>query len=603
MAINRYTNPVQNSLEQYIPLPFSEMAQAGQFIQQRGDIAEQKRNEAEVGLKSAEALAPAYKDFINQFANDYNKESDAILTKSGLNSSDPEYKRSIDKLNLKFLGDPRLKTIAQGNALIKQNDADSSDLRKRGIKFLDPNKNFTGKDQNGNLVAPKGGPEMLHYDDLIHTALTEAASKIEQNGAIKTNKGNLNRGVQELNNQIGTNPDLIKGVQYLTQNGYTQEQAIKSIQSQIHDTANRMLVSDTDYGYLNYQLGLRKQAFEERKAAGQLPPELPFELQHYSKPITPNTNNNVGTTEVKSNLQKILDSGLDDKGNLRTDARTIEDNPENRLKYPNAIKKTFTVSGSGMGYGGSSYNELQIGSYNKDDVNMLKTARQMIGYKTGIGSAKEVFTKYQDMLKQFDQSSNDIISTDNLKINSAIAENVRRQISNGKVYTVDNGNLKLISKDKDIAALSKIDDSDIKGISSKNLGELSGYSQFTDKAGKTYYTPLSEQYQKRFLGSKAIENYTQDFDPKNIEEKTIPLGNGNNQKVFINPNASPINYRFKGVNGTLIPYKSNQNGKIISGGIFQTDKGYGLIPSSEIENNDSNSIMVNIADHNKIQGN
>jgi len=80
MALNRFSGQgVQNTLEQYIPLPFQEMMQAGQAYQQRGDAVEQKQQEVELGLSSMEALAGEHQKFRDSFVNDYRKKSTEIL--------------------------------------------------------------------------------------------------------------------------------------------------------------------------------------------------------------------------------------------------------------------------------------------------------------------------------------------------------------------------------------------------------------------------------------------------------------------------------------------------------------------------------------------
>ena len=118
-TINRYSTPVQNSLEEYVPMPMDMLFKSAAAIQNRGDAIEDLNNRTEFGLASTEALAPAYKEFINQYTNDYKTKAGDLLAKYNNNTSNPEFIRESKRLNTQFASDPRLQIIRQGNEQMK----------------------------------------------------------------------------------------------------------------------------------------------------------------------------------------------------------------------------------------------------------------------------------------------------------------------------------------------------------------------------------------------------------------------------------------------------------------------------------------------------
>lgn len=253
MALNRYSgNGVEQTLEQYIPLPFEELFKGAAAIQQRGDLAEQQREQVEVGLSSLETLASGHTDFKNKFVNDWRKEGLELLKKYP-NPSDPDYIRESRKLNLKFASDPRLQTIKQTNEFLKAQQEDARKLNITGTKYIDPNKGFTGVDQQGNLIVPTQNLRQVNYDKIIGERLDEAAKGMEQRGMKISNEWNIKGTNQSLKQQILSDPDLIDGVKYYMQQGLTQEQAIKTIGNYIDNVSTSRISSKNDYSLLEMQ--------------------------------------------------------------------------------------------------------------------------------------------------------------------------------------------------------------------------------------------------------------------------------------------------------------------------------------------------------------
>jgi len=609
MAINRYTTPVEQTLEKYVPVPMDSLYKAAEAIQERGDLAQQQVDQAQFGLASI-AANPYHQDFVSQYANQFKNKATELLDKYQGNTSNPEFIRDSKRLSMQFASDPRLKAVQQAKLAYDQKENIKKDLNMKGLKYVDTGLGYNGLDENGQISANVGDIKTTDYDKTIASRIAQAASKMEQRGSLKSNQWNIEGTAKALKQQIFTDPELALGVQHLMQQGnLTEGQAIKTMNDYIDNVSKSMISSDIDH-YEDSQAWDKFKYFdtrrrEDEKAKQEFPPQVPFELLSYSKPITPNTNVDVARSETVSKLKETIDN-LTSTGNLNSGNKEVPNTAENRKKYPKGIPKYIGGSGEGS-KGGIQPQLLSINDagYDPEEVALLNSARKFMGIKGG--SAKEILTKYSKLLEDFDNSSNNIKTTDNVKINNASAEIARRQIASGEVYTVENGNLVKVADEETLLKVSNIDDKNISGISPKNLGALSGYTQFTDKEGKVYYTPIPQEYQKKFIGSKVVENYLQDTNPTNLKQKQVKFRNNDgtikDMNVFLNPNQEAVPYVYKGVNGAMTPYKTVENGKIVAGGIFQTKEGYILLPLTEIENNEFKSLFTNITNNNKIEGN
>lgn len=619
MQINQYSNPIQNSLESYIPLPLDSIFKAGQAIQQRGDLATSQNDQIQTGLASMEALAPAHSQFINNYVNDYKQQQSSLLDKYNGNTSDPDYERESRRVNMQFAADPRLKVIQHTNELIKTKEKIKDELDSKGIKYLDSNPNFTGVDSHGNLSNNVGQLKATNFDEKIDKSFKDLENATKQIKGNLTNRNNLHKHQDTLLADLanGTNPDIQDALHYYKQQGLDDHAAKLAVISHINDGMKYAHdLKDHFYEMSPYQkaeLSLRNKELDLKKKEPVAPAVLPFQLLNYSKPLV--TGKSVENFEDSSTrgqaynqVQKVL-TGLSSDGNLNSGKRIIDDTPKNRQKFGSNAKPIVQYNaGSGMGYGSSSFPGLEIkDKYDPEEVKLLNTARTMLGIKGG--TAKDVLSKYSNLLKSFDTSSQNITSTDNKKLNDVTASVAKRQIASGEVYQNNKG---VIEKVKDPSIVSEIDGDNITGISPKNLdatnGKLNGYTQFTDKKGKVYYTPLPQEYQQQFRGSKSIEEYIQDFDNKNI--KSVPATiEGKQANIFLNPNDKGQQYIYQGVSGILSPYKATQNGKLVGGGVFtfvnpQTGQSQtALLPLSEIEREEKTSLFSKIVNNNKITGN
>lgn len=226
MAINRYSTPIQNTLEEYVPLPMQQLMQAASLIQQRGDLAAEAQQQTEMGLSSVEALAPAYAQYKDKFVGDYRQKAGELLDRYQGNTSNPEFMRAIKQLNTTALSDPRLQTIKQGNEYIKSQQKIQQELDMKGVKYINPLKNFTGLDQNGRLTTPSGSIRQVNFDDEIAKTFQQAGQNIVEDGnGVESNRKNLNATAKSLINNLEGNPTTRDAIEWYQSQGFTPEQA------------------------------------------------------------------------------------------------------------------------------------------------------------------------------------------------------------------------------------------------------------------------------------------------------------------------------------------------------------------------------------------
>lgn len=266
MAINRYTNPVQNTLEQYVPLPFQELMQAGSAIQQRGDAIEQQQMQVQSGLASMEALAPGYSSFRDKFAGEYRNQATSLLDKYQGNTSNPEFIRDIKRLNTQYASDPRLQTIKQGNELYKQNQQIAAKLQAEGKLFINPK--FTGVDERGNITANVPSLQAVNtLEDWTNSAKI-AHESMEDVGSKTTNARNLRNWKNSIMNDTEGKAKLLLAYQ---QQGMSPEQAARAVDNNIKSLVNSYgKVEKVNTALLNYGLNQQQFAYQRQQDAAKL---------------------------------------------------------------------------------------------------------------------------------------------------------------------------------------------------------------------------------------------------------------------------------------------------------------------------------------------
>lgn len=450
--VNRYTTPIQNTLEEYIPLPLQSMLQAGAAIQQRGDLAEQQNIQTETGLASIEALAPAYQRYRDNLVSNYRQQASALLDKYGGNTSNPEFIRDMRRLNSSVISDPRLQTIKQGNELYRQNQQIAAKMKAEGRLFINPQ--FTGIDDRGNLTASVPQVEGVNTLQEWEDAFKVAHNSMEDNGkGWKTNKGNLDRTRSIIEHDIRTGgPQSRRLMQAYLSQGMTPQQAQQAVVANLSNLVNNYGIrSDKDWQYENFQLRLRE--LQSKQAQQQaIPNLLPFD-EEYSQVVASDFR--------KPQIEKI-DSALkntNERGGIKRNTFTVADTPENRKKYAGKFKEqVFRVPGTSFGMGttgGISQRELVVtGSYNKDQYDLVKEARSFLGAaakndKGNYLSDKTVLQKYKDIMSNDDtvysfikpNNAEYIKALTDIKVGSA-GQNI------GHEYTVFNADGDKITNDK-----------------------------------------------------------------------------------------------------------------------------------------------------------
>lgn len=626
--INEYSSPIQNTLEQYVPLPLASMYQAASAIQNRGDLAQGQNDQVQTGLSSMEALAPSQRDFVNKFASDFKTQQGALLDKYHGNTSDPQYEQESRRLNMQFAADPRLSIIKQTNELMKKKQAIKDELDAKGMKYIDSNPNFTGADSNGNLMANAGTLASTNFDTNINQAFKDKESAIEQVGHTLTNRRNLGKVHDSFINKDGTlnldNQDVQQGLSYYKQQGLNDMQAAAKIRNHVdaglgyaHDLKDHFYEKSPQF---QEEMAFKWAELTDKKAKEKQTQQVgppPFQLLSYPKAIIDNkasneasVNPNIATpkSEIYNKLKATLSSL--DGDNLPSKERTVDDTPENRKKFEGQIASSNTLSYPRLdeASGKAPMNALTLskGTYDPDQVNMLHTARQMLGLKDGQLSAKQVLTKYQGLMDKFDSSAQDLKSTNNKKLNEVNADVARRQIATGEVYKANNGVLQKVIDPKELSDIAELNDKDVAGMSAKTIGPLNGYTQFNHK-GINYYTGIPREYQQQFMGSKLAENYLQDFDPKHMTPIKVTLNDGKEHTAYTDPNDQGTPYVLQGHQGIIKPFKSVHNGQLGAGGLFYYKDQSGndqvaVVPMSALENEEHTSLNTKVVNDNKIKG-
>lgn len=402
MAISRYTKPVEQTLEQYVPLPFQEMMQAGKAIQERGDLAEQQQMATQAGLSSMEALAPGYAQFRDSYANDFKTKASTLLDKYQGNTSNPEFIRDIKRLNVQFSTDPRLSTIKQGNELLRQNQQIAAKMKAEGKLFIQPE--FKGVDERGNLTANIPGVEAVNTLEDWTKAGSIAHGSMEDIGNKTTNARNLANWKKAIVGDVAGQERLFRAYQ---QQGLSPEAAKRAVQSNITGLVNQYGKEEKiNTGLLNYGLAQQEFAYRKQKDKEQMDIER-FKAQtardkalgskkdqYVTAPSFNEFTNRVGAIANigKEGKETIFGSGQSQYGTVNQEVKNqkisgkIYDISDGNIK---PVSKTIDVSeGTLTGYKNAWVNK-KTGELLKTDTETSKPKIQYIngkpyGYKKGI---------------------------------------------------------------------------------------------------------------------------------------------------------------------------------------------------------------------------
>lgn len=578
MAINRYVTPIEQTLEQYVPIPFQEMFQAGQAIQQRGDQAQAAQDAAQIGLASMEALAPAQREFVRTYSNDFTKQAGDLLQKYGNNTSDPQFVREAAKLRMQFAADPRLKIIQQTNQALKADQEVARKLSASGVKYLDPNRNFTGADQQGNLIAPTGNIRGTNFDEDLTKAFLQIRDNMVDNGrGWKTNKPNLDQLANNLQRNLDTNPVTRDAIEYYKQQGLSDTQARQATQGLIRQAYTDNLRTDRDYAYDQLQLAYRREAREASEFQAKLSAKKNQGIPGLVPEVSP-----IAAADLNKDLIKGVDntlSRLNKVGGLaKSVVQTVADTPENRKKYAGKFTEIPKYAAASSGTGAAPAiigTELRLNTstgntYNPDEVAVLRTAREQMGNlaknpETGSYlKDKTVLERY----KQFLQADNaaytfwNTQSGDVLKhLDSVYVGSKGEKLGNASVVNDKGKLLKTAGKDFNIG---DYDGFSFSGISAAPMeGFPNGaikVNAINKKDGKIaqFLKPLDPQTAGYFMASnkgyRALTSGKSNEDIAKDRSNYIPTEEG----YFLLPQ--------KNTKGSIDLYPIDANGKKLSNG-------------------------------------
>lgn len=459
--INRYSNPIEQSLEKYVPLPMDSIYKAAEKIQERGDLAQQQRDELETGLGSLEAYAPAQRDFISNYTNEFRTKSSELLSKYQNNTSDPEFIRESRKLNMQFARDPRLQVIKQANERIKFNEQIASKLQAEGKLFIRPE--FTGVDSKGQLTANVGNVQGVNtLEDWTNAGKIAHASTEEIGGNI-TNKNNLDRWKQTIMQDVEGQARLAKA---FVQQGMSPEQAVNAVKSSVQGLINQYGVeSKINTGLLSIDLqrqSLRQSAnqFEQtrqdRKAEAEAARNNALEIARIKAAKKEGDTGNLPT--VRTNNIGFTTSAPS------TNSKVVNQSKQFVPTFGSSTINTPTPMGSGLeNFGGAGFFRQNASKDNESYNGVLVRQRGSANIKNG----------------QFDGVHN--VAVD-LKGNVITSKNKGDFIEkNGKTYYT-----------------YKNDDNKNVFVEAKPMS----MKVYTDKGtGSIYYSPATEHEAMRYMGA------------------------------------------------------------------------------------------------------
>lgn len=547
MAINRFSRPLDQTLEQYVPLPFEQLNQAAAAIQQRGDLAAQQQAQTELGLASIEALAPEHRNFVNNYVNDYRTQAGALLDKVGGNTSNPDFVRGIKQLNTQFSSDPRLQVIKQANEKIKLNDQLSAKMRAEGKLFI--NSPFSGLDARGNLSADVPQIQGVNVLDRWSAAGKIAHDSIVDNGkGWKTNKPNLDSWKQTINNDVEGRSQLMRA--YMSQ-GYTPEQAQQAVETQVQGLVNQYGVkTDRDYEYDRLILAQREAAERRTQQAQQVPANPTF------MPLLTDKANIQATAFNKQTIGRLNNvlSNLGPGGGLKKGNFDLPHTEENRRKHPNGYLAPLGVSGEPVW-------RVPSNDYIPEQKELLIEAARYLGRENVKGlTPKTILERYKNKIEADDVAVAHIRpnNADYIKaINDTRVGNNGEYIGNNWVSIGIDGKIKRSSTKKDQEALKDLKGFTIAGISAQPFDDFKDGTMRINAIDKdnnqvTIFKPLDVQESRAFqfpnLVNQAIQSGQQQV---NIQYPHPYTGELTDFVVSQTANG-PIVYENKG--GRYVPF-------------------------------------------------
>lgn len=488
-ALSPYYTAVDNTLEQYVPLPFQEMMAASNAIYQRAEENQNQVFAADNLIANVEALSPEHRNYVQGRGQSFRQESSALLDQYGGNAADPEFIRKSRQLIRQYANDNNFKTIGSANEQLRMNDRIAREMRAKGQLYTRPQ--FSGVDANGNLTDQVGEISLVNTLDKLRGEYEVAWKSMENNnrGTI-SNAANINRlNKRVMDSLANQSPEFQQLAAAYMEQGMSPQQAATQIQSDITGLQGQYGIrSERDNGYYSFQLALRQDARQAQSHAMNMRlMSQQLNPQQSTAPLKGNVIegaiSNVDLNKDKLDMVKNFRKNIDENGNLKAaKARNRTDSGN----YVTAGSPTSMSPGqpfqsnAGRSQGRTSMEAL---NYMRDELGWAKSGR-------GSGSAKQVADAYEQLLR-----NDNMAPTVYVPSNPTVYNNLDKQFGNnmsGATYYID-GKQKHADKDDIIKQLE--DSKAFLGISAGKTSQGSPdgalkYRAYVDKKPVIVEVPL-----------------------------------------------------------------------------------------------------------------
>lgn len=439
-GLSPYYTSVDDTLEQYVPLPFQEMMAASNAIQQRGDAIENQKLATDSLLANIEALNTQHKSYVNQRATNFRNDSSKLLDTYGGNAADPEYIRKTKQLIMQYANDGNFRTIASANEKLKINDKISREMRAKGQLFTRPT--FAGLDNNGNLVDNVGEVELVNTLDKLKSEYEIAWKSMENdNRGTITNKNNIDRLNKRVLDSVANNsPEFTKLAQAYMEQGLSKEEAVNQINSDITGLRGQYgVIKQRDDGYYNYQLAKAKFSLDAQETnmkmklmKGQLAAMQGQSTERTVPKFVSQQDAIKGEQQnaARKDIVKEFRKHIGSDGNIKAKPKTLQ-------------------SGAFGAPATQIYTTTKIGNRSLNET--LNYMRTELGWKPKQGSAKGVADAYEAMIK-----NDNLVPTYWVPTNQATHSNLenmfkndfagRNAVVNGKATTIKSKDAPIIQK-------------------------------------------------------------------------------------------------------------------------------------------------------------
>lgn len=577
---NPWYSAAETTLPQYVPLPFQELMLAGQAIQNRYDTNMAAMDSTAQGIASIETRLPGHQQYIADYANRFQEETEELLSRYNNNAADPQFAREFTRLRSRYANDPNLRTILNANAAYDANQEIRKKLMESGNRYIDTTRGATGLNPDGTLSADVGTIRATNFESDLHDMYQDTLkATINDFGGRISNEQAVGMVTESLLSEGANNPILREAMEYYMSQGATPEQAQEQLLNTLQREAASALTIASDgsffsnqLGWANYGLARQKFNFEQAKHFDQ--------LGSVGNLVSVNPASIQNITDMKKVVNKELDDirkSIDPStGELvaSTPQDYFEDTPENReyLNRTGGFTEEFTRGA--FGASGQRYLKPRTGSQGiQARQEALEEKVEFMRNELGLGtdvSINEVLDQYQDFANKnaFVPKSIKFTPTGTSK---AIAEAHGSDLAGavlleGKNYVRINPDKFDLSGAKDDLRLAEIITTEVPGL--EGSGAVAKYTRTIDGKQRTYFKPVPQEFVEimpiTLLGSQAQSSGMSNqelLDPNNGFMRLTKDANGNIVSG-VAPQIGPTGVRFAEIDPeTLTPIR-NQNGSL-----------------------------------------